>query len=145
MLRTTRLNTISPSVDSLCGDVDAHKVRRAALSACRDALVSTDSDAWTLAVLTSMADGKGLASGTADQIRSRVAEMDDRYVALYENEDAASRAEAMRWFSRARALAALGFLVSDSLPNSKEAIYEAAMAFEDQKDILRRVEAELRA
>jgi len=83
-----------------------------------------------------------LPASTLAELDALAKQLDDRYLTLQERagSDPSLKPEYLSAFSEARAVSALTFAArSDGLESAAEAVYEAASAVDDPKDLVNRV------
>ena len=141
-MNPTRLHTLSDELASAVRDANPERQRRAVLAACefaaRSASLSDSVVGEALDVLRR--DDMG-----ASDLRNRLGELahqaDDAYFEAADRQDEAeeNRNDALRLFSRARALAALAFALAPDPTGPSEAIYEAATSLDDPSALLEEV------
>jgi multidrug efflux pump subunit AcrA (membrane-fusion protein) len=86
-------------------------------------------------ILEQLKAGRSFTENQKQQIESRAAELDEAYLNLQDkvDEGEAKRADSLKAFFKARAMAALSYAVSDSPDAAREAIYEASSAIDGDK------------
>jgi len=77
-----------------------------------------------------------------ERLETRAAALDDAYLKL-EAENETQKLEALRLFSKARAIAALAFAMSEEDSQLHESLYEAIASVDDSADIVQLAETAL--
>lgn len=139
-MTTYRLDSVSPLLAESFRSAPALKRRRAARLASEAALSSV---ALTEQSVKHAIDG--LRSGThlrpelRAELKALAARFDDEYLRLDE-EGGTEKSQVLKLFSKARAISALAFALSDNPAELHEAIYEAIAAMEDSGDLVVKVQ-----
>ena len=135
---SNRLDTIAPSLVLKVATLGALDQRAIALSACQIAGDDLQiNDPIIALAVDGLNQGKALPTEVRRGLDSAVAKYDDSYFA---NQDEGKNADALVDFSKARLFSAFSFAgMEDAQIGSIEAIYEAAMAVENQSQFLDQV------
>ena len=136
---SNRLDTIAPSLALKVATLGALDQRAIALSACQ--IVADDlqiNDPIIALAVDGLSQGIALPTHVRRDLDSAAAQYDDSYFA---NQDEGKSADALIDFSKARLFSALSFAgIEDAQIGSIEAIYESAMAVDNQTLFLDQVE-----
>lgn len=139
-MTTYRLDSISPLLAESFRSAPALKRRRAARLASEAALLSValteQSVKHAIEVLRS---GTHLRPELRAELKALAARFDDEYLRLDE-EGGTEKSQVLKLFSKARAISALAFALSDNSAELHEAIYEAIAAMEDSRDLVVKVQ-----
>jgi len=134
---TTRLDTVSPDLAKSFEKADPATRRQAVAAAC--ALVTSRiglNDADVMTAIDSLLSGNRIDHTLRQKMEALSAEFDDRYLALADDADETSRNLALGFFSKARAISAVAFALSDNLSELHEALYEAISALDDPTEVI---------
>jgi hypothetical protein len=134
-----RLDSVSPLVAARFRQAPSNKRREAARLACEQAVVATGLAAPE--VTEAMAVLRGAAAADVslrERLDGLAARLDDEYFRL--DEDGSQKQEALLYFSRARAAAALAFSLAADDAQLHETIYESISALDDPAELMRRLE-----
>ena len=136
---SNRLDTIAPSLALKLVALSKEDQRAVALSACQ--IVADDlkiNNPIIALAVDGLSQGIALPTHVRRDLDTIAAEYDDSYFA---NQDEGKSADALIHFSKARLFSALSFAgIEDAQIGSIEAIYESAMAVDNQTLFLDKVE-----
>lgn len=145
MTNISRLESVSPRLAESFRHASLLKQRKAALEACVVAASRVGLEENEVNAAIEVLRCGGVASSTLrEQLETLAAGFDDQYFELDEKGDEASKPEALRLFSKARAVAALAFALSEYPRQLDEAVYEAITAMKDPTEVVQSVEKALR-
>jgi hypothetical protein len=131
----TRLKTVAESLAAKLDASNSEQQRKASVIACELALQATGLDMpITSEALMQLRQHGKLSKEQTAKLNDLVAQLDEKYFDIQDQDesDSASKAEALRFFSQARAVSSLSFAGGEnSLIAAKESIYEASMSFDN--------------
>jgi hypothetical protein len=145
MERLHRLDSICPSLAIALRKADDQKRRKAISAAClvavrRSGLHGDEVDAALELIL----HGRNDVADTRSKLDALVVQFDELYLQLKEEAGDELTAEAIAFFRKARAAAALSFALSPDSRQLHEAVYEAIIASDDQAEATQAAEMALK-
>lgn len=141
-----RLESKAPRLASAFRQAAHEQQRNATLGACEAvvSIVGLEANDDVAAALVALRQGQSDDSALRDRLSALAACFDEEYFRLDEDGSEAARAEALRFFAKARGASAVAFAFSDDASQLHESIYEAISALpDDPSRVLRVVEAAL--
>ena len=146
MSAPVRLDSISPNLSESFRRANSLQRRQAALATSLLAISQTELCGEEIDAALAILRTGGSCDNTMRQKLEVLSEkFDEQYFRLNEGSDPAANREALLFFRKARAAAALAFAVCSESETLHEAIYEAIIASDDLADALRSAEIALRA
>lgn len=141
MINNSRLDSIFPKLANAFRQASVQKRRQAAFEACALAvsLVGLD-EAKVKAAIDVLRSGGIPSPSMKEELETLAAHFDDQYIDLDEDGNDASKREALYLFSKARAVTALVFAVTQDPEQLHEAVYEAISAINNPDEVVRVVE-----
>lgn len=146
-MSTFRLDSVSPRLAASFRQAPPAKRRRAARLACEIAVSSIGlSDREIVLALEMLRSEAPIPAPLRLKIESLAAHLDEEYFRLDKEaeENDGDKAEAISYFSKARAASAVMFALSNDDGQLHEAIYEAIAALDDPSGLVSSVEEALR-
>jgi hypothetical protein len=140
-----RLDAVYPALAESFRQASAAKRWQAARIASELAASSTNlADQEVVAALDALHAGAPADASLLARLQDLAARFDDQYLQIDQEGNQATKLEALRHFSRARATSALAFALCDDAAQLHEAIYEAIAAMDDPGDLVLAVGIALR-